>query len=169
MTGVEDEGMLHITLIAMGVEINAVERVGLMVEHAVVIGLSTLTLLVQEGEAAVEDVVARLAIPSVLQVELPRLRVVHESILVAVVLHEVVFIMSENLRAQTFREMDVAVGIGLDATHRAAIEVDMHGLLVLGLEILHVNLARHGLIAILHAGIALADLDALHPGTRHIP
>ena len=44
----------------------------------------------------------------------------------------------------------------------------MHILVVLGLEILHVDLSGHGLVAVLHAGIALAHLYAFHPRAGHI-
>ncbi len=166
--GVEDEGMLHVTLVAMGVEVDAVDGISLMVEHTAVVGLTALALLVEQGQSAVEDVVARLAIPAVLQVELPRLRVVHETVVVAVVLLEVILIVAEELGAEAFGEVDIAVGVGLDATHGVAVEVDVHGLVVLGLEVLHIDLPGHGLVAVLHAGVALAHLDALHPGSGNV-
>ena len=168
VAGIEDKGVLHIPLVAVGVEINAVDWLGLMVEHTLVVGLSALALLVQERETTVEDIVARLAIPAVLQVELPCLRVVHKSVFVAVVLLKIVLIVSEDLGAQSLDDVYVSIGIGLDAAHGVAIEVDVHILVVFGLEILHVDLSRHSLVAVFHTGIALAHLYAFHPCAWHI-
>lgn len=133
MVGIKDEGVLHVALIAVRVDIDTVERLLLVAEDATVVGLSALAFLVEEAETAVEDIVSGLAEPSVLKVELPGLRVIDETILVGVMFLEVVLIMSQHLRAEPFREMNVAVDVGLHTAHSVAIEVDVQRLVVLRL------------------------------------
>ena len=160
---VKDEGVLHVSLVALGVDVDAVQRLLLSVERSFVACLSALTFLVEKSQASVEDIVPGLSVPSVLEVELPCLRVIDEAILVGVVLLEVVLVVSENLRAESFREMHVGIGVGLYAAHGIAIEVYVHSLVVLRLQVLYVYLSGHSLVAVLYAGIALAHLNALQP------
>ena len=64
--------------------------------------------------------------------------------------------------------MPVDCGIGFGFKAAVAIQVYLHRRVVVGLQVLDIDLASDALRAVLDARCALAHRDALHPGTRHI-
>ena len=76
--------------------------------------------------------------------------------------------MQQYLRCPLIRQMNIGIGICLDSALGIAKEVHLHLLLILWLQIIHIDLPRNRLIAILYRSTALRYLNAFHPRTRHI-
>ena len=130
--------------------------------------LSALALLLHQGEATVEHIVRTLPLPAVLQVPLAHVGLIEESIIVYVVMAEVILIMRQHFRTQLIVQMDVGIDIGLQAAHGVAVEVYRQALIVIGLQVFDVNLARNTLITVADRRRALRHLYAVHPGSRDI-
>ena len=64
--------------------------------------------------------------------------------------------------------MHIGICIRLYPTLRIAKEIHLYLLLILRLQIIHVDLSRNRLIAVLHRSTSLRHLNALHPGAWNI-
>ena len=64
--------------------------------------------------------------------------------------------------------MHIGIGIRLYSALRIAKEIHLYLLLILGLEIIHVDLSRNRLVAVFDRSTSLRHLNALHPRSRHI-
>ena len=109
MVGVEDEGVLHVGFVAAGLNTYLKRIVDVGRRVAV---LPTVALLVEHADAAVEDVNRTEVVPAVLQVYLPHVRLVEESVVVVVMVPPVVLVVPQYLGVH-LSQVDVAVGIGL--------------------------------------------------------
>ena len=115
-----------------------------------------------------EDIMVAHTAPTVLQVVLTHAGHVDETIFITVVMPPVVLKMCQYLGSQRALYVYVGIGIGLELTHGVTIEIEGDTLVIIGLKILHIDLAGDRLIAIAHRGTTLRHLDALHPGAWHI-
>ena len=61
--------------------------------------------------------------------------------MVYVVMAEVILIMRQHFRTQFVVQMDVGIDVGLYASKGAAIKVHRHAFVVIGLQILDINLS----------------------------
>ena len=87
---VEDKGVLHITLITVGLNSNLIKVVGI---GGSVMRLSALTLLLHHTEATVEQIVVALPFPTILQVPLTHIGLIEETIIIHVMVAYVVLIV----------------------------------------------------------------------------
>ena len=101
-------------------------------------------------------------------VVLAQLGHVHETIVVAVVVRLSVFEVQQNARRKPIVQMDAAVNVDLLLQFVVQISVGAQAVRALRLEVLHVDLSRDALVAVLHAGCPLAHLNALNPRARHV-
>ena len=162
---IEDEGVLHVAVVAVGLDAYLIQTVG---AGRSMMRLSTLTLLFHHADATVEHVVLALPFPTVLQIPLAHVGLVQKTVIVLVVVPEVVLIVSKHLGTQLVVQMYVAIGISFHTAHRVAIEVHRHALVVVGLQVLNVYLSCYTLIAISHRRRTLRHLDAVHPRARNV-
>ena len=130
--------------------------------------LSSVALFIEQCKTSMEYVMFSLPFPAVLQVQLPNVRLIQETILIHVVMSVVILIMSQNHRAKLVIEMVICICIGLQAALCIAIKIDGHSFFVVRLQILHVNLTRYRLIAIANRRSTFRDLYAAHPWTWNI-
>ena len=93
---------------------------------------------------------------------------VHETIVVAVVVRLSVFEVQQNARRKPIVQMDAAVNVDLLFQFIVQISVGAQAVRALRLEVLHVDLSRDTLVAVLHARGPLAHLNALNPRARHV-
>ena len=163
--GMEDEGVLHVGFVAVGLHTDGVQMV---VVGRRVVCLSAVSVFLQQGEPAMEEVAVAFPFPAVLQVVLLHVGLVEKAVVVLVVVSPVVLIVEEKFGAEVGVEVDVAIGICLEAAECVAVEIEGHALLVVGLQILNVNLSRDALVAVAHRGGSFRHLYALHPRSRHI-
>ena len=159
---VQQHSVLHIRLHAVGVELHA-EGVVRDALH-----LAALALLAHQADTAVEDIAAIDVLPTVLHMPLADSRRVVPTVLVHVVVQPVLLAMQQQLGAQMFVQVDVRHRIPFGLQTAVGIQVDVHALFFVGLQILHVNLSGDALEAALHARRPLAHGDAVHPRPRHI-
>ena len=109
VVGVENEGVLHIGLVAAGLD-TYLKWIVYVWRRVVV--LPTVALLVEQSDAAVEDIDRAEVVPAVLQVYLAHVRLVEESVVVVVMVPPVVLVLPQYLGVH-LSQVDVAVGIGL--------------------------------------------------------
>ena len=164
----EDVGVLHRSLVAIGLNIYFIQRLTMGI--GVAFHLSRVAVLLECSDAAMEDILTRTSPPAILDVVLSHLRIVLESIAIAIMMIPIVLKVGQQLGGAVLIAIDMEIGhrIGLKLTHAAAIEIELHLLLVLRLQILDVDLSRHGLVAVLDGGVALRHLDAVHPRPRDV-
>jgi hypothetical protein len=147
---IEDEGVLHIALVAVRLDTDFVEVRGEGREVRGVLRLATLTLFLDEAHAPMEDVAVALPFPAVLQVPLAYVRLVEETVTIHVMVSEVILVVGQHLCAQSVVQVDVGIGIGLQTALGIAEEVYCHALIVVGFQVLHIDLSRDTLIAVTH-------------------
>ena len=162
---IEDEGMLHVALIAVCLDTNLVK---MMYVRSSMVCLSTLALLLHHADTTVEDVIVALPLPAVLQVPLAYIRLVLETVLVHVVMTELVLIVCQDLGAQLVVQMDVGISIDLQTTLRITKQVDSHALVVIGLQVFDVNLTGDTLVAVTDRRRTFRHLNAVHPRAGNI-
>ena len=94
--------------------------------------LSRVAVLLECSDAAMEDILTRTSPPAILDVVLSHLRIVLESIAIAIMMIPVVLKVGQQLGGAVLIAIDMEIGhrIGLKLTHAAAIEIELHLLLV---------------------------------------
>ena len=159
---VQQHGMLHIRLNAVGIQFHA-EGVVRNALH-----LAPLALLAHQADTSVENISAVDVLPTVLHMPLADSRRVVPAVLVHVVVQPVFLAMQQQLGAQMFVQVDVRhrVPFGLQTT--VGIQVDVHALFLIGLQILDIYLSRDALEAALHTRRPFAHGNAVHPRPGHI-
>ena len=182
----EDEGVLHVGFVALGLGADGVEghHVRLVVVvtlFGVVQGndpvfvslhgvarLAARALVFQCRQAGVHQVVVGHQLPAVGQVVLLAAGHVEESVVVVVMVGKALLGMAQHDGRQLFGEVDVAAEVSLQARLAVGVEVGVELLGVVGLQVLNVNLAGDALVAVLHRRCTLRHLYALHPRARHV-
>ena len=149
--GIEHDGVLHVSLVAVRLQVDGKEFRSLVMG----LGLPAVSLLINHGQSAVEDVAVTQPVPAALQVDLPHIGLVQEVVMVVVHICQVVLVVGQQIGIEARGQMQVAVGIGFDAAVTVAVQVECHALLILGLEVFHVDLSRDTLIAVAHRRGAL--------------
>lgn len=76
--------------------------------------------------------------------------------------------MQQYLRCPLIRQMNIGIGVCFDSALGITKEVYLHLLLILWLQVIHIDLTCNRLIAILHRSTTLGYLNAFHPRSRHI-
>ena len=73
--------------------------------------------------------------------------------------------MAQQFGAEVLVSSDVEVGVGVgnEAGHRIDVNAEVGAGVFLRLQILHIDLPGHGLIAVFHRRVAFRHLYALHP------
>ena len=149
---IEEKGVLHVTLVTVGLNANMIQVVcggRLFTIHLpLYMGLPAFALFLHHADAAMKHVGVGLVFPAVLEVPLAHVGLILETIVVLVVMTPFILIVGQNLRAQTVVDVYVGVGIRLKAAHRVAKEVYRHALVVIGLQVLDVNLSGDTLVAV---------------------
>ena len=152
--------MLHVGLPAVDVHRRHVAPVDIA-------RLATLTIVAHVPHPGVHHVASAAVLPAVLQVELLHRRHVNPAIAVDIVVHKVLLVVPHQLGAQVLVQVHVGHNVALPFQVAVAVEVEKHPLLLVGLEVLHVDLAGDALVALLDARGAFADRDAAHPASGH--
>lgn len=160
--GVEQYGMLHVGLVAAAVHQGAEGHVGGRKQ------LAALAALVHQPHAGMHDVAPAHVFPSVLEVQLAHGGRVVPQVAVGIVVGEVLLVVRQQLGAEVVVQVQVGHQVALGLQEAVAVEVQRQALLVLGLEVLDVDLTRDALEPLLDARGALAHGDALHPRSGHI-
>ena len=164
MLMIEDEGMFHITLIAVGMELDSIN----IITMNMFLILPTGTNLLQSPKSTMEDVVLAFIQPTVLYIILFSAWHIIETIAIVIMVFEDILMMQQYLRCPLIRQMNVGIGVCLDSALGIAKEVYLHLLLILRLQVIHIDLTCNRLIAILHRSTTLGYLNAFHPRSRHI-
>ena len=141
MFRVEDEGVLHITLIAVSFDAYLVEMRGMF-------SLSPFAFLLNHTNTPVKDIVAIPVMPTVLQVPLTHVWLIQKTVVVIVVMTIVVLIMQQQLTAQFVRKMDIGIGIGVHAAFCVAVKVQRGAFFVIRFQILHINLSCDAFVTV---------------------
>ena len=162
VVAVEQESMLHVAVEAVRFNKHTVGG------GAEILHLSSLAVLMQIAESGMHDVVPFLVFPTVLQVQLFHRRRVVPAVAVLVHVHEILLIVRQHLRAEMVVQVHVTHHVGFALEAAVAINIDLQGGIILGLEVLHIDLAGNALGTVLDARGALANGDAFHPRPRHI-
>ena len=107
---IDDEGVLHVALVTVGLDAYLVEVMGV---GRCMMRLSALAFLLDHSDAAVKHVMGTLPLPAVLQVPLAHVGLVQKTIIIHVMVSVVVLVVSQHLRTQFVIHMDVGIDIGL--------------------------------------------------------
>ena len=142
---VKHQRVFHIRLVTPGFEVDLKDRFTIVRR-----GLSTLAMLVEQSQSAMENVTVAEPVPTVLHIHLPHVGLVKEMVMVVVHIGQVILVVSQHIGIQARGEVDVAIGIGFDAAIGVAIEVNGHARVILGFEVFHVDLSRNAFKAIAH-------------------
>ena len=150
---IEDECVLHVSLVAVGLHVDAVEFLAFhLLFHLVAhFGkcLAATAMLADERDSGTEHVVFRLVNPTVLQVVLQDVGHVLETVHVHVVGTPSVLVMGEHLGGELVVEVDIARGVGFQLAVGVAIEVGFHTGHIVCFQVFHVDLSRDALITCL--------------------
>ena len=146
MLMIEDEGMFHITLISVGMELDSVNFITMNVLNI----LSAGTNLLQSPKSTMEDVLVAFIHPSVLHIILFPAWHIIKAIAIVIVVLEDILMMQQYLRSPLIREMHISISVCLDSALGIAKEVHLHLLLILRLQVIHVDLSCDRLITILY-------------------
>ena len=117
-----------------------------------------------------QDIIALLPKPTVLQVVLSYFWGILESVAIAIMVSPVVLIVGKDFRTEVLVaiDMNITIRICLEFSHRTAIEVDAHTCWIFRFNVFYINLTCHRFVAILDRCITLTHLHTLHPTAWNI-
>ena len=116
--------------------------------------LSAGTNLLQSPKPAMKDVALAFIHPTVLHIILFSARHIIEAVAIVVMILDYILMMQQYLRSPSVRQMNVGIGVCLDSAFGIAKEVHLHLLLILRLQVIHIDLTRNRLITVLHRSTA---------------
>ena len=161
LRAIEDEACLGESLIAFGVDADAI----------ITIHLAAVSGFLQGFDAQLAAEMACIGMVVTQEGAILGCHgIIEEAIAVAVHLHKVMADMAKQQQAITFTHVDASVEVQLCHSHRVdkSIDENFFRMIVLWFFEIDIDLSADGLIAVTDRRSAFGDRDAVHPGTRHI-